>query len=704
MQAISLQSGKNGKAMAPVSRCKRFVLPLLLAIWLAPGGNGLTPYDHSYSWAAEPPLATAFTPLPPGAVVPKGWLRDWALAARDGITGHLDELHPVFEHSWKGYPFEAHGARQGYPLEQGAYWLDGAVRLALVLHDDGLLNRVRARLDPVVDAVLKNQTTLIYWQDRKVVDGNADGGVAAFHSWAHSHMARALLAYYQGTGDRRILEALRIAYSDYPLAETMNALSWGVPAEVNVDPMLETYRLTGDRRLLEQVLAFAGRPSLPKRYDAWRQADDVRRCAHGVCFIEGSRVPALLYPWTGQRWMLDSAVEAFDWAQRRHGLPPGVPSSEELLAGIGAFRCIETCNVPCWIWSHVWLLRVSGQARFGDRGEQAFFNAGPAPIARDWQTMCYYQSPNRISQTLPGAEPSSPPPGGSFRFTPTGHETTPISRATLCCVGNVNRLIPNYIIHMWMATPDKGLAATLYGPCAVTTKTGEGIPVELVCETNYPFEEEIRIAVEPERASQFPLYFRVPQWCAQPQVKIGQSFEPLRPDTKGFAKITRGWDTGDRLTLRFPMPPQVVQGRESPYPQHKYFKRVGSKQTQVENPFASVYAGPLLFALPIPDKDANTVAEGADWQYALDFDGQQDGSDLRIERRAMPPRWSWQLDAPVAIRAPARRFDWQPTDEQPLPASPVAGGESQIIRLVPYGCAKFRVSMFPVTPRAWQGK
>jgi uncharacterized protein len=267
-------------------------------------------------------------------------------------------------------------------------------------------------------------------------------------------------------------------------------------------------------------------------------------------------------------------------------------------------------------------------------------------------------------------------------------------------VGNVNRLIPNYVINMWMATPDKGLAATLYGPCAVTAKASDGVAVKIVCETNYPFGEEIRIAVEPERPSQFPLYFRVPQWCGQPQVKLGQSFEPLRPDANGFAKLTRTWTAGDSVTLRFPMPPRVVRGRETPYPQHKYFKRAGSKQTEVRNPFASVYAGPLLFALPIADKDANTVAEGGDWQYALDFDGRREGGDLQFERRPMPSKWSWQLDAPVAIRAPARRIDWRPTDEQPLPEAPVAGDRSATVRLVPYGCTRFRVSMFPVTPRA----
>ena len=66
----------------------------------------------------------------------------------------------------------------------------------------------------------------------------------------------------------------------------------------------------------------------------------------------------------------------------------------------------------------------------------------------------------------------------------------------------------------------------------------------------------------------------------------------------------------------------------------------------------------------------------------------------------MPGHWDWPLDAPVALKTPALGFDWQPTDAQALPARPVSGGASATIRLVPYGCTKFRISMFPVTPKA----
>ena len=43
----------------------------------------------------------------------------------------------------------------------------------------------------------------------------------------------------------------------------------------------------------------------------------------------------------------------------------------------------------------------------------------------------------------------------------------------------------------------------------------------------------------------------------------------------------------------------------------------------------------------------------------------------------------------------------KPTDAQALPEAPVSGERPATITLVPYGCTKFRISMFPVTPRAW---
>jgi hypothetical protein len=66
--------------------------PLLLAASAAPSPNYARPFG--------PPTRPAFIPLPPGAVEPTGWLRDWAEFARDGYTGHMDDVSPDFKNAW----------------------------------------------------------------------------------------------------------------------------------------------------------------------------------------------------------------------------------------------------------------------------------------------------------------------------------------------------------------------------------------------------------------------------------------------------------------------------------------------------------------------------------------------------------------------------------------------------------------------------
>jgi hypothetical protein len=648
----------------------------------------------NYARPVEPVVKPALLPLPPGAVEPAGWLRDWAQAARDGITGHLDEWHPTFADGWKGVPITAPGAKPdgtGWPIEQSAYWLDGALRLGLVLHDEALIRKIRARLDPVVEGVNKAEfgTTFIHWKQGYKPQG--------FDSWAHSQMGRALVALYEGTGDPRVLGALVKVYADYPTNMGTLRLGGAVSGLCNLDAMLETYSFSGDRRILERALRAMARPEVVQDVQAW----EAGRLApgHMVILYENVRLPAVVYPWSGDGHQLRATLGAFRWLDEYHMLPYGVASGEEFASGIGAFRKTETCDVTAMLLAASWMYRIQGRSDWGDRMERAFFNAGAAPVARDFQTMCYYQSPNRLrSDALPCEQPFCPGPEG-VRFHRLGCPTV------LCCVGALNRIIPNYIIHMWMGTRDNGLAATLYGPCTVSALVGDRVPVELSTTTDYPFSETIRLRVEPTRQVSFPLYLRIPGWCKNPQATVNGSPVSAAPDARGFAVIARRWAQDDLVELQLPMKPRVMRGYETEFPSanQKYFRFEPAEVFQPRClPYASVLYGPLLFSLPIADLDPNTPVKDAKWQYALDIDAARGDAGISVERRPMPARWNWPLDAPLALKVPAQAFDWRPTDAQALPDKPVTGGTSESIRLVPYGCTKFRISMFPVTSRAWR--
>jgi hypothetical protein len=674
------------------------ILALLQTASLFPAAPNVSAVENGraadYERAAEPAVKTAFLPLPPGAVEPAGWLRDWAQAAREGITGHLDEWHRTFGDGWKGIPIQAPGASAdgtGWPIEQSAYWLDGALRLGFILHDEALIKKIRARLDPVVEGVAKAPagTSFIYWKSAYKPQG--------FDGWAHSQMGRALVALYDATREPRVLEALVKVYAEYPVNMGGPRADFGdVSGLCNLDPMLETYSFSGDRRILDRALQAVAQAEPTKAFEAWSEGRFAP--GHVVIFYENIRLPAVVYPWSGAPRHLQATLNAFKWLDKHHQLPYGVASGEEFASGVGAFRKTETCDVTAMLLSASWMYRIQGAGDWGDRLERAFYNAGAAPVARDFKSMCYYQSPNRLrSDSLPCEQPNCPGPPNT-RFTPLGCSNV------LCCVGALNRIIPNFVINMWSATHDHGLAAALYGPCMVSALVGEGVPVKVAAITDYPFGETIRLKVEPKNKVKFPLYLRIPGWCQAPRISVNGANLKVLADARRFVKLERQWSGGDMVELRLPMTPRALRGYEMEFPSANrgYFKFEPAALFEPRRlPYASVLCGPLLFALPIPDLDPNTPAKDARWQYALDTEAARHDAALTVERKPMPAHWDWPLDAPVLVRAPVRAFDWQPTDAQALPDKPVAGTASETVRLVPYGCTKFRISMFPVTPRAW---
>lgn len=639
----------------------------------------------------------SLVPLEIGQITPEGWLRQWGEDAAKGITGHLDEYQPVYGNGWKGFGFKAQGANEtdgtGWPIEQCSYWLDGATKLAYILGDRALQKKVSDRLNIVVDGVLKGAGTFIWWKnDSLVLDG--------FNNWGHGIMGRALVSYYQATHQPRILEALNKVYSRYTMLSPTNqkGLESGlVRGSTNVDAMTETFLENGNKTILDSIIAYSNRPLVRQFGQRIMQMSDRShegfKTAHGVTFYEVSRVPAISSIWNGREEDRDVSLHLLSWAGKYNMLPFGLVSCEEFLSGTGPFHGVETCNIPASMWNFTWQMRIDGKGQWGDRIENVFFNAGPVSVSRDWKTMSYYQMPNRFSEKLP-ADPAVPGPGDQ-RYTPYGHEV-------LCCVGSSNWEIPNYVTNMWMATMDHGLAYTLYGPCKVKALL-DNVPVEIDCQTDYPFGDQIRIHLKSANDIAAPLYFRIPEWCGAMQIKVNGKKVAYKA-YKDFAKIERKWRNGDAVVISLPMKASVTAGICTPYPRDNYFKRdptvasngnyyYGYTDSIAGEPYEYVKYGPLLYALPIKDIDENHVAEGQKYNYAL---GATLGK-VKIIRKKMPERWTWKYEeAPVQLSVDAREFPWTPTDLAPLPKRKVTGGSAARITLVPYNCTKFHVSMFPV--------
>lgn len=637
------------------------------------------PVQVNYARPFEPPARPAFIPLPPGAVEPAGWLRDWCLAARDGFTGQMDAYDAEFKRAWaadhKMTGDRLDWPKGGWPYEGGGYWFDGLVRLGYLLHDETLIQQAQRRLDVVVTNMTPDAILFLWWLNRNNPEDRQGSLVSdAWPIWANGLLGRALAGYYAASGDSRVLRTLEAGYSG---DRDWLRLGWAMG---NPWPAFDTFTWTGNKDIAAALTALfskdgGGKSPGGTSWNRYRQMPDPKPGAekndHVVHFLESTTPWALGYLWTGNREFLDATLAWHDHLEREAMQPSGVPVADEYYGPTGAFRGTETCDVAAYLWSQIALLTVSGQGRMADRAERAFFNAGPATVARDFKTHVYFQCPNRIVDKSP-PHPHGPQAAGNS-YQPKHYP--------LCCTAALNRIVPWYVTHLWMATYDNGLAATHYGPCKVSALVADRVPVAIVCRTDYPFDDVIAMSVTPARAATFPLAFRVPGWCKQPTLRVNGTALEAVPDARGFVRVERRWRPGDAIRLRLPMSPSVTTGRD---------------RNAQDAPYASVSYGPLLFALPIPETaDANTPDPAAKWNYALEVQA----PGLTLERAALPAKWDWPLAAPLKLRANAIEVAWTPDPKAPrLPLQPTPKGSSpERVTLVPYGCTKFRISMFPVT-------
>lgn len=676
---------------------KRLTLGLCLAshLTLSAGETPMTmnPVPVSATSSHErpfaPPTAAAYLELPPGAVRPEGWLRDWCVTMAQGFTGRMEEVHQAFKQAWAAdhkmtgrWLFWDHG---GWPYEGGGYWFEGLTRLAHALHDDKLIAHAQRRFEPVIAGMRPDQGVLFFhWLDRNNPEQVAAAEGLTYREtewpmWASGLLGRALVSHYEATRDPRALKALELAYSSDPRWIRMG---W---SPSNLGPAYDTWTWTGNAKIKAALDAFFAQGGTNEK-GAWswnRYAKAPKpgvwedHTDHVVHQIE-STVWALGYLWTGKREYLDAQLAWHEHLVRDGMQPYGVPVSDEFTGPPGAARGSETCDVANFLWSQTFLLGITGQGRLGDRMERAFFNAAPAVVTRDCRNHVYFQHPNRVVDA-----------GGNASYRPSHHP--------LCCSAALNRMVPTYVTRMWMATPDQGLALVLHGPSRVRALVAKDVPVEIISRTAYPFEETIELTVNPAKAVAFPLSIRVPGWCTAPAITVAGAGLAVKA-VDGFVRIQRTWQPGQVLRLHFPMTPRIETGRDVGIPanqRHEILAPSVAARAAQAAPYASVVYGPLLFSLPVAEgKDANTADPASAWKFALA------GATMKVERDPMPASWTWPLAAPLRLKLPAQAINWAKATALPKGLEPDT--TTTEIALVPHGCTKLRVSMFPVTESAWR--
>ncbi len=673
--------GNNDRQM--ISRRRFLKQAGVLAVASLPGSDRVALASLASAGSENPPHAiknkaplaqNAFYMLPLGAVRPAGWLKNQMQIQANGLSGHLDETWAdVGSNSgWLG--------GTGESWERGPYFLDGLVPLAYLLNDD----RLKAKAQKFVEWTLTHQAS----NGMIGPSGNQDW-------WPRMIMLKALAQYQEATGDPRVIPVLS-RYFTYQLAALPDRplRDWGkFRSQDNALVAIWLYNRTGDPKLLELVrLLRAQAHDWQAQFSDFKFTQPVTRemiklnegqglsdlalSTHGVNngqALKAAPVWSLLSNSEVDRAGFHQMLAALD---KYHGLPNGMFSCDEHLAGRNPSQGSELCTVVETLFSLEQSLAILGHAAIGDRIETIAFNALPGTFTDDMWAHQYDQEPNQVEVSL-HRKPwtTNGPESNLYGLEPNFG----------CCTANFHQGWPKFAASLWMFSNDDGLVAALYSPCEVRTMV-RNTEVRILEETDYPFQGNVRIKIEPAVALSFPLRLRIPAWAGVPVILVN-GLPVNTPHDAGFAKIERTWKAGDVVELRFPMSPRVVKGY---------------------NDSISLESGPLVFSLPIGEswvklRDRGMTADwqvfpSSQWNYALAV------SEKEIERHSvqeLPQQGSpFSLAAaPVKLRVKARKLpSWLAVDgvADPVPQSPVASSEpEETITLVPYAAAKLRITAFP---------
>lgn len=141
-----------------------------------------------------------------------------------------------------------------------------------------------------------------------------------------------------------------------------------------------------------------------------------------------------------------------------------------------------------------------------------------------------------------------------------------------CCVGNIPRTL--LMIPTWTYVKgDDGIYVNLFIGSTIKVDRIAGTDVEMVQQTDYPWNGKVSITVNPKESKKFSVYVRVPDrttselYTSTPEVKGLKSFAVNGKSTKpkivnGYAVVTRTWKAGDKIELELPMEVQRIKSDE----------------------------------------------------------------------------------------------------------------------------------------------
>jgi hypothetical protein len=455
-------------------------------------------------------------------------------------------------------------------------WLSGMSRLSHGAGDTALHDKALHLFSEWAKTVKPSgDTGMDHYAFDKLVCGLVDLQRYAGHRAAGAMLAR-VTAYAAKT----------FARAAAPLADiTDNKAYYGRPQEwyTLAENLLRAYQLTGDA----SFRTFAGEWFYPAYWNKFA-ASAAPADAHGVhaySHVNTFSSVAMAYEVSGDPAYLTIIKNAYDYLQQFQCYATGgYGPNERFMKTDGSLGKAldtrsDTFEAVCGSWGGfklaTYLMRFTGEARYGDWIERLFYNGVGAALHVTNGVRNFYYADYRV--------------GGGMKVYNWDNCT--------CCSGTYLQNMAEYrnLIYFKDAA---GLYVNLYVPSEVHW-AGPAGDVRVTQETRYPDADTTTFTIRAASAVACAMHFRVPSWTSNVTAKVNGAPVAIDARSGAWATVQRTWQEGDTVELRIPLTLRM----EAVDAQHP--DRVAVMRGPVVLVLEGAYHDPN-FRLPMKDEDLNT--------------------------------------------------------------------------------------------------
>ena len=540
----------------------------------------------------------------------------WSPRRKINVTRSIPTMHDLLEANGRMNNFRRlagkSNAEQHGPVfsDSDIYKWTEAVGFAL---QSGDLQDLRPTVDKMIGEVIAVQEpsgylNTYYVEDRKSLRMTPQTQTTGHEIYNIGHMLQGAIAYYRGTGDRRLLDA-GIRFVDdfllpnYGLAPKQPIVSGHPEIEMG---LIELYRITGDKRQLDlagYILQGDERVKLPEHRTIYMYS--------GTPFtartkLEGHAVRAMYACCGATDYYLETGDQTYwktlntlwdDLTKHQMYISGGVGARSDGEAFGDAYElpnaraygesCAAIGNMM-WNWR---MLAATGEAKYTDVIERALYNGINSGMSLDGTLYCY-------------RNPLAFDPSTGDKIRNPWYDVT-------CCPPNLERTLaslPGY----FYSTSNDGLYVHLYDNSDLDWHLEDGTGLKLSQKSNYPWNGNVELTVTPDRPTDFVIHLRIPGWADRAQVAVNG--KPITGARSGeYLPLQRKWSSGDKITLQMEMPVQVLEA---------------NYHVEDNNGRVAVQRGPLLYCLEEVDQSNVALSD-----VAMDL-GKDPSARFQTERRS----------------------------------------------------------------------